>query len=236
MSRHMRLTPELVALVPPHDGVSGFASSVANRPTEADYAEIAALALRGRPTSGDVWVFAYGSLIWNPEFAFVEERLGIVRGWHRSFCLGWIRIYRGTPDRPGIMLAIDRGGACSGIAFRLPPDAVEANLLPLLRREIPYLPEEQELPARWLSVETSGGTIRAISFPISRSSPAYLAGLTEDQVVEALATAAGERGSMAEYLHSTVTHLEQRGIHDRYLWRMQALVAERIAALYGGAG
>ena len=70
--------------------------------------------------------------------------------------------------------------------------------------------------------------MRAIAFPVSRKSPAYLPGLSEDTVVGALATAAGERGSMAEYLYSTVRHLEDRGIHDRYLWRLQELVASRI--------
>ncbi len=227
--RQMRLTPELVARVPPHDGTTGLVSTRSDRPTDADYKAAAATLLQDRPASGAVWVFAYGSLIWNPEFAFVEERLGLVRGWHRSFCLGWVRIYRGTPDRPGIMLAMDRGGSCRGVAFRLPPDAIEASLIPLLRREMPIKRDPPQVPARWLTVRTAEGPVRAIAFPISRSNPAYLPGLTEEQIVQALATAAGERGSMAEYLHSTVTHLEQRGIHDRYLWRLQELVADRIA-------
>ena len=225
--RQMRLTAELVARVPPHDGTTGLVSARTDRPTDADYDAAAAYLLKDRPASGEVWVFAYGSLIWNPGFAFVEERLGTVQGWHRSFCLGWVRIYRGTPDRPGIMLAMDRGGACRGVVFRLPPDAVEASLIPLLRREMPI--KRDTIPARWLTVRTATGPVRAIAFPISRSNPAYLPGLTEEQVVGALATAAGERGSMAEYLHATVSHLEQRGIHDRYLWRLQELVADRIA-------
>ncbi len=225
--RIMRLTADLVARVPPHDGTTGLVTTRTDRPTDADYQAAAAQLLADRPASGEVWVFAYGSLIWNPEFAFVEERLGMVQGWHRSFCLGWVRIYRGTPDRPGIMLAMDRGGSCRGVAFRLPPDAVEDSLIPLLRREMPI--KRDTIPARWLNVRTAEGPVRAIAFPISRSNPAYLPGLTEEQVVHALVTAAGERGSMAEYLHSTVTHLEQRGIHDRYLWRLQDLVADRLA-------
>ena len=227
MPRTMRLTPDLVARVPPHDGRSGLVSSRSDRPTDADYAAAAVFLLKDRPASGEVWVFAYGSLIWNPEFSFVEERLGLAHGWHRLFCLGWVHLYRGTPERPGIMLALDRGGSCRGVAFRLPTDAVEASLIPLLRREMPI--KGPAIPARWLTVRTDQGDIRAITFPISRSSEAYLPDLTEEVVVEALATAAGERGSMAEYLHSTVSHLEQRGIHDRYLWRLQELVADRIA-------
>lgn len=228
--RMMTLTAELVARVPPHDGVTGLVSTRSDGPTAAEYAAAAAEVLQGRPASGEVWVFAYGSLIWNPGFDYVEERLGVVQGWHRSFCLGWVRIYRGTPERPGIMLAMDRGGSCRGVVFRLPPDAVEASLIPLLRREMPI--KRPTLPTRWLTVRTAGGDVRAIAFPISRASVTYLPGLTEAEVVEALATAAGELGSMAEYLHNTLSHLEQRGIHDRYLWRLQHLVAARIAALY----
>jgi cation transport protein ChaC len=234
MPRQLRLTPDLVARVPPHDGVSGLVAGRSDRPSDADYAEAVARVRTGAPASGEVWVFAYGSLIWNPEFDHVEERLGTLAGWHRSFCLGWVRIYRGTPERPGIMLALDRGGSCRGVVLRLPDAAVAENLERILRREMPI--KRDNLPCRWVTVQTEAGPVRAIVFPISRSSPAYLPGLTEEVVVEALATAAGERGSMAEYLASTVGHLEERGIHDRYLWRLQGLVADRIAALYPAEG
>ena len=232
-ARQMRLTAELVARVPPHSGDGGRLAGRSDRPGDADIAAVAAALLAGRPGSADVsvadvWVFAYGSLIWNPDFDFVEERLGTVAGWHRSFCLGWVRIYRGTPERPGIMLAMDRGGSCRGVVFRLPPDAVDENLTKLLRREMPI--KRPHYPVRWVTVRTEAGPLSAIAFPISRQSDAYLPDLATETVVEALATAAGERGSMAEYLYSTITHLEARGIHDRYLWRLQELVARRIEA------
>ena len=231
MPRQMRLTPELVARVPPHTGTSGKLAGRSDLSTEDDIAALAAALLADRPASGEVWIFAYGSLIWAPEFDYVEERIGTIRGWHRSFCLGWVRLYRGTPERPGIMLALDRGGACKGVLFRLPPEAMEANLHKILRREMPLKPTSKP-SARWMSAETAQGPIRAIGFPISRKSNSYLPDLTTEQVVQALATAAGERGSMAEYLHSTITHLAHRGIHDGYLWRMQALVADRIQTEY----
>jgi cation transport protein ChaC len=129
------------------------------------------------------------------------------------------------------MLALDRGGACNGVLFRLPPDAMEANLHKILRREMPIKPTGKPA-ARWMKAETAAGPLKAIGFPISRKSNSYLPGLTTEEVVRALATAAGERGSMADYLFSTITHLEQRGIHDGYLWHLQALVAERIRAEY----
>ena len=225
--RPMRLTAELVARVPPHTGETGRLAGRTDLATDADIAEIAAMLLADRPASGEVWIFAYGSLIWAPEFDHVEERIGTVRGWHRSFCLGWVRLYRGTPERPGIMLALDRGGACKGVVFRLPPDAMEPNLHKILKRELP-LKRTTKPNVRWMNAHTQQGPVKAIGFPISRASPSYLPDLTTDMVVEALATAAGERGSMAEYLHSTVTHLAERGIHDRYLWHLQDRVAERL--------
>ena len=83
-----------------------------------------------------------------------------------------------------------------------------------------------------MTADTATGPVRAIGFPINRNSPSYLPGPTTDQIVSDLATAAGERGSMAEYLHSTITHLADRGIHDGYLWKLQTLMAERILAEY----
>ncbi len=228
--RQMRLTPELVARVPPHSGQSGTLAGRSDLSSDADIAAVANRLLEQRPPSGEVWIFAYGSLIWAPEFDYVAERLGTVRGWHRSFCLGWVRIYRGTPERPGIMLALDRGGACKGVLFRLPPETMETNLHKILRREMP-VKRTHDPSVRWMTAQTAEGPLQAIGFPISRSSPAYLPGLTTEMIVEALATAAGERGSMAEYLYSTITHLAERGIHDRYLWQMQDLVARRIEAL-----
>ncbi len=231
MPRQMHLTDDLVARVPPHDGVTGRLAGRSDLSTEEDIAALATRLLAQRPDDGQIWIFAYGSLIWAPEFDFVEERLGTVHGWHRSFCLGWVRLYRGTPERPGVMLALDRGGSCKGVLFRLPPDAMDANLHKVLKREFP-IKFEGDLPVRWMNAHTDQGPVRAIGFPIDRKSDIYLPGLSQDTVVQSLATAAGERGSMAQYLHSTITHLAERGIHDSYLWHLQALVADRIAREY----
>jgi len=175
-----------------------------------------------------VWVFAYGSLIWNPACAIVEQRVAVAHGWHRAFCLGWDRWFRGSDEWPGLMLALDRGGTCNGVAQRLPADAVEANLGKLLRREMPFRPSP--FPPRWLNVETIAGPLRAITFAIDRKSNAYVAGLPVEKIADVLATAVGHRGSMAEYLFNTVAHLEALRIDDQLLWRLQELVAERIEA------
>jgi len=224
--RRMRLTEDLVARVPPHSGESGRLAGRSDLPSDGEYAAAVAALLAGAPPSGEVWVFGFGSLIWNPGFDYVEERLGTVHGWRRSFCIGWVRLYRGTPERPGIMLGLDRGGSCRGVAFRLPREAVTKNLDSVFRREHPVRWETPHM--HWVTVATEEGPVRALIVRTDRSHPAYLPDLAEDVVVEALATAAGERGSMAEYLRSTIEHLEARGIHDRYLWRMQERVAERL--------
>ena len=86
-----------------------------------------------RAPSDDIWVFGYGSLIWNPAFHFVERRLGTIHGWHRRFCL-WTTLGRGSPDCPGLMLGLDRGGSCRGIVLRIAPEDVEVELDVLWRR------------------------------------------------------------------------------------------------------
>lgn len=223
--RQLRLTPELVARVARDVDNPG---PVPGRiyATDADYEATARALLSAQPVSGEVWVFAYGSLIWKPACDIVEQRIATARGWHRSFCLGWDRRFRGTKERPGLMLALDRGGTCKGVVQLLPPDAVEANLGKLLRREM--LTRPSPFPPRWVSAETISGSLRAITFAIDRKSEAYIGGLSAEEVADVLATAVGHWGSMADYLHNTVKHLEGLAIEDRLLWRLQEMVAERI--------
>src|SRR5262249_32581874 len=192
------------------------------------YDEAVRAIVASAPAPDDVWVFAYGSLIWKPAFDFVEQRVGIARGWHRAFCLGWDRWFRGCDERPGLMLSLDRGGQCKGVVYRLPPHAVEANLDRLLRRELRV--KTRAHSPRWLTIRTNGGPVRAIAFVINRAGERYVRGLSLETIADALAIAAGPMGSMAEYLYSTVHHLEELGIHDRHLWRLQELVGERIEA------
>jgi cation transport protein ChaC len=222
----MRLTEELVALVPPHSGESGRLAGRSDLPSDDEYRAAVVTLMAGAPSSGEVWIFAFGSLIWNPGFDFAEERLATLHGWRRSFCIGWVRLYRGTPERPGIMLGLDKGGSCRGVVFRLPADAVAENLETVFRREHPIQWDTPHM--HWATLRTDAGPVRALVVRTSRSHPLFLPDLPDDVVVEALATAAGERGSMAEYLRSTIEHLEARGIHDRYLWRMQERVADRL--------
>lgn len=178
----------------------------------------------------EVWVFAYGSLIWKPACDFVEMRTALVHGWHRAFCLGWNTRFRGSEANPGLMLALDRGGACNGVLYRLPPERITEAMVKLLEREMAWLPSA--FPPRWVTARAGERTIRALTFCIDRHSGRYVSGLSPERIAQVLATATGNRGSMAEYLFSTVQHLEQVGIHDPHLWHLQELVAYQIEAAY----
>ena len=194
--------------------------------TDEDY-ESAVRDVLAQAPPGDVWVFGYGSLLWKPAFEFVESRMATVRGWHRSFCIRVAR-FRGTRDLPGLMMALDRGGQCRGMVFRIPADQAEASLTTLFRRELVVKPPGT--PPRWLTARTDGGPLQAVGFVVDRRSRFYSGGLALEEVADVVSRAAGHWGSCAEYLHNTVSHLEECGIHDRNLWRLQALVAERIAS------
>lgn len=176
--------------------------------------------------AGDLWLFGYGSLLWKPGFDYAESRMATVHGWHRSFCLKVAR-FRGTRDLNGLMMALDTGGQCRGMIFRIPVDQAATVLSTLFRRELVVKPPGT--PPRWLTAQTQGGPIRAIGFVVDRRSKFYSGKLPLEEVADVVSKAAGHWGTCAEYLYNTVSHLEELGIHDRNLWRLQALVADRIA-------
>lgn len=191
---------------------------------DADYdAEVARIIDTAPP--GDFWIFAYGSLIWNPATEFDQQRIAVAGGWHRSFCLFDAR-YRGNPRQPGLMLCLDRGGSCRGVGYRIPSGSIKANLDQLIRREMSMVPSA--FPGRWIRVMTEQGPLTALTFAINRKNARYVGGLTLAERADRLAQAHGWKGSMAEYVLSTVSKLEELGIHDRNLWALQQLVAERI--------
>jgi cation transport protein ChaC len=228
--RQMQLSERHVALVrrdipdPGPQLIAGFRTAV-----DADYEENVAAMLATRP-AGPFWLFGISSLIWRPETAFTERRIAVARGWHRRFCLGWDYRFRGTRDQPGLMMALDRGGQCKGAAYALPEVGLQSELHKLIRREMSMVPSA--FPWRFIETKTADGPVRALAFAMNRKSGRYIAGLSDDQLADILATACGFRGSMAEYLFQTVSMLEQLGIHDRNLWSLQAKVAARIDAAH----
>ncbi len=168
---------------------------------------------------GDVWIFGYGSLMWNPAFHFIESRIGTVYGYRRRFCL-WSTLGRGSPENPGLMLAITRGGCCQGMALRIAPDVVESETDILWRREMvrgAYRP-------RWVRVHTPRGIVNAITFVLNPGHDAYAGILPEETVATRIASACGRLGPCAEYLTNTVAHLQALGIRDRHMSDLLAMV------------
>jgi cation transport protein ChaC len=178
-------------------------------------------------------LFAYGSLVWKPEIEYVGEEVGVARGWHRAFCFRIERFrgterYRGTPEQPGLMMALDRGGQCKGVLYNLPEGDLEQQFGKLFRREFTYKPANS-VP-RWITVKTASGTVKALTFVMNRASPRYVGRLPLEAVADVLSRACGHWGTGAEYLLNSVTQLAAKGIADGNLWRLQRLVAERIDA------
>lgn len=178
-----------------------------------------AMLRRIRP-GADVWVFAYGSLIWNPAFHFTERRTGLLRGYHRRFCL-WACVGRGTRARPGLVLGLDHGGACRGVVYRIAANDVETETDVIWAREM----ETPEYRPRWLPVRTAAGTVPAIAFVINRHQDRYAGRLPEQRIAAIIATASGHVGTSADYLAQTVAHLDALGIADPAMRRLHRRVS-----------
>lgn len=162
------------------------------------------------PEGQDAWVFGYGSLMWNPAINVVESRKAHVRGYHRTFCLT-LGAGRGSPEQPGLMLAIDRGGSCTGVAHRIAADAVESELSILWLREMVSGAYEP----RWLNADITGlQRVRVLAFVINRSHPRYEGTLHDDIAARRIARAHGMLGTNRDYLYRTVKHLAELGIED----------------------
>jgi glutathione-specific gamma-glutamylcyclotransferase len=173
----------------------------------------------------EAWIFAYGSLMWNPALEFAEALPCHVEGWRRSFCF-WMPLGRGTPELPGLMLALEAGGNCEGIAYRIAPDQVRSELAILWNREMLagiYQP-------RWVRTKLRDGRIvTAVTFVIDTSHCQYCGDLPIEQKVHHIAYAEGRRGACRDYLANTAAHSRALDIHDPYI---EDLV-ERVAALRG---
>ena len=173
----------------------------------------------------EAWVFAYGSLMWNPAIEFGEQQPCLVEGWRRSFCF-WMPLGRGTPELPGLMLALERGGSCEGIAYRLAPEQVRSELAILWNREMlagvykPY----------WVPAKLRDGrTVTAVTFEIDTGHCQYCGDLPIDRKAHHIAFAEGRRGACRDYLANTAAHARALDIHDPYIEEL----VERVARLRG---
>jgi glutathione-specific gamma-glutamylcyclotransferase len=162
-----------------------------------------------------LWIFGYGSLMWQPGFAYAERRIARLDGWHRSFCMKSIH-YRGTVEHPGLVLALDRAeaGSCAGVAFGVPNADAPSVLTYLRERELissAYL--ETRLPIEL----TDGRKVDAATFVINRDHSQYAGVLSLEDQAQVIATSHGEKGPNAEYLWNTAAHLTELGLADPQL-------------------
>ena len=176
-----------------------------------------------------MWVFGYGSLVWNPGFAPAESAIARLRGYRRSFCMRSVH-HRGTPDAPGLVLALDEEpqAECLGLAMRAPEGREDAVLADLRAREL----VSSAYHERRLEAELADGRrVEALAFVVDRNHVQYCGGLGIEEQARVIAQARGGRGGNAEYLRSTVEGLRGLGIGDPDLDRL----AQRVQRMQDGA-
>ena len=170
------------------------------------------------------WLFAYGSLMWNPEFTWDARHVAGIRGYHRSFRI-WSRINRGTPENPGLVLTLECGGSCRGLIYRIHPDRVEEEMQRIWKREMTY----GSYRPKWLNCVVGDGAIRALAFTVNRNCSGYAGRIPLDVMVEAIASARGRYGPAHDYLFKTIETLHLHGIRDERVEHLAGLVRARLA-------
>ncbi|HEX9881002.1 MAG TPA: gamma-glutamylcyclotransferase [Hyphomicrobium sp.] len=174
----------------------------------------------------DLWVFAYGSLMWRPGFPFEEVAHARLTGWSRAFCI-YSRFHRGSPRRPGLVLGLDRGGLCEGMAFRVGAEAASATLAYLREREqIISVYREALVPVTLL--KAGHPEVMALTFLVERAHPSYAGRLPLTEQACLIRGAAGLSGGNIDYLANTVAHLRELGIRERGMERLMSLVGVHV--------
>lgn len=187
----------------------------------------------------DTWVFGYGSLMWNPGFSYAEAHQARLTGYHRAFCVYSIH-YRGNERRPGLVLGLDRGGVCDGIAFRLAPETAAATLAYLRERELIYGVYRQALVPVELAHDAhplgDRRSVRAIAYLAERAHPAYAGSLPLVRVAHMIRGAAGRAGTNLDYVLSTRRHLVSLGIREPQIDRIVTLLGPLAGRLHSDGG
>ena len=170
--------------------------------------------------AGAFWVFGYGSLMWRPDFPHLETTNAVCHGYHRELCISSVR-YRGTPERPGLVLGLDRGGTCRGRAFRIAEDAVASVVAILHEREMTtavYRPT-------WLKLRLENGRrVQGYGFVARRDHVQYRGTLPPEEAARLVRESAGSMGPNVDYVRNTLDHLRAIGLDDRKLARILKLV------------
>jgi glutathione-specific gamma-glutamylcyclotransferase len=187
--------------------------------SEADLEASASALLSQHPAGADVWLFGYGSLVWNPIVHYEERRVARLHGFHRRFCL-WSHVNRGSMQKPGLVLGLDAGGSCHGVAYRIAARHATEELRLIWRREMvlgAYVP-------RWVPIDSGGAAMRAIAFVVNRRHASYAGKLPLETVIRTMVSARGYLGTPAEYLLETVKGLIEHGVRDSYLMELRKRV------------
>lgn len=174
---------------------------------------------------GDLWVFGYGSLMWRPGFPFLERQVGTIRGYHRRLCV-YSHHHRGTPERPGLVLGLDRGGACRGLLFRVAAADRDAT--------IAYLREREQVTAVYREIEARVAVapdrvVTALAYVVDRQHSQYAGVLPREALLAHVRQGVGVSGANPDYVLNTVAHLEELGLHDATLaWVGARLIEDRV--------
>ena len=164
--------------------------------------------------SGDIWVFAYGSLIWRPDFPYISSHRAKLLGYHRAFCLRSYH-YRGTETCPGLVLALNKGGECDGVVLKISPGHEYETLEALWMREmISYAYKPMLHP---LTLDATDQEIQALTFVIDTEHTQYAGDLSEDEVLKSILQAEGSAGKNVDYLLQTHNCLKEMNINDDYI-------------------
>ncbi len=174
----------------------------------------------------EFWVFGYGSLMWNPGFVFEERVAARVFGFRRSLCVR-SHVHRGTPQQPGLVLGLDRGGSCLGVAFRV-DEARRVEVLDYLRRRelVTNVYLERQLPA----VLAGRRQVTAVSYVVDRRHSQYAGALTVEEAAEIVSRSRGQSGPNDAYVANTLAHMQEAGIRDACLEAIGAAVRARVQA------
>ncbi len=171
---------------------------------------------------GDLWVFGYGSLMWSPEIPHSDRRAGILHGYHRALCI-YSHRHRGSPEKPGLVMGLCRGGSCWGVAFRIPERRVRPALEALWQLEM----VNRVYQPRFVPVRSSGNTFPAVAFIADKSHSQFAGRLSLAATTRLVAQGHGQRGPNIDYLAQTVAHMDELGIRDGHLHRVLAGVLNR---------
>ncbi|KAA9369172.1 gamma-glutamylcyclotransferase [Ochrobactrum quorumnocens] len=172
----------------------------------------------------DFWVFGYGSLMWRPGFAHVETMRARLHGYRRSLCI-YSHVHRGTPDHPGLVLGLDAGGSCLGIAFRVPGDMTDEVMVYLREREM----SNQVYHEKWLRLRLADGRdVQAVTYVADRRHIQYAGSLKAEDAAAIVASAQGDSGANVDYVSNTLEHLRNMRVRDHALEHVNDLICNKV--------